>query len=111
MKNVKIIIDSIMPDDYSGSKLIKEISTTINKFGGEVCFSSQHEVKDDAEQIIRCKDCQGILPEGRKTHRCDIYRMFGNPEFINDCDSKGYDFIQIIYFDINGWVNLILKKQ
>lgn len=43
MKNIKITIDVIMPDDYSESKLIKEITAVINQFGGEVCFSSQKE--------------------------------------------------------------------
>jgi hypothetical protein len=70
MKNIKITIDVIMPDDYSESRLIKEITAVINQFGGEVCFSSQYETKDNVEQIIRCKDCQGILSEGRRKHRC-----------------------------------------
>lgn len=51
MKNVKIIIDSIMPDDYSESQLMREISAVINQFGGEVCFSSQHEVGNGIEKF------------------------------------------------------------
>lgn len=49
MKNIKITIDVIMPDDYSESRLIKGITALINQFGGEVCFSSQYETKDNVE--------------------------------------------------------------
>ena len=32
-------------------------------------------------EIVRCKNCQGTLPEGRKKIRCDIYKNFGNDDF------------------------------
>ena len=48
-----------------------------------------------------------VVLEGKLVEN-DEYRL---EEIINDCNFNGYDFIQIIYFDINGWVNLILKKQ
>ncbi len=38
-------------------------------------------IKTEVVRIVKCKNCIGILPEGRKKHKCDIYKMFGNPEF------------------------------
>lgn len=62
MKNVKIIIDSIMPDDYSESQLMREISAVINQFGGEVCFSSQYETEDNIEKFNKYeKSYQDII--------------------------------------------------
>ena len=39
------------------------------------------DMKKETIKIVRCKNCIGILPEGKKKHRCDIFKMFGSLDF------------------------------
>lgn len=52
--------------DFDGIKSIQELK--------------EYKYKENVK-IVRCKNCIGILPDGKKKHRCDIFRNFGNPEF------------------------------